>query len=131
MGSTSGGDVYKVLASTYFGERYITTLSGTTVTISKETCPILIHRAHNQKVVATFTVAPGATTLRYSPGDNRFVMVQSGEHIAGYDLELMQSSRLTLATAPRGLLAGSMAITGRPSLVVRPHTMILTVQMAK
>ncbi|QQS21462.1 PEGA domain-containing protein [Candidatus Saccharibacteria bacterium] len=101
LGSTSGGDVYKVLASTYFGERYITTLSGTTVTISKGDLPDTDSSgALNQKVVATFTVAPGATTLRYSPGDNRFVMVQSGEHIAGYDLELMQSSRLTLATAP-------------------------------
>lgn len=97
LGTTSGTGALQLAIGKYFGERYVTILDGTRVTISKGNLP-----ASDSKdqialgIVAQFEVAAGAASLRYSPGDNRFVLVQSGVSATSYDLELLQRATITL-----------------------------------
>ncbi|MFZ1258518.1 MAG: PEGA domain-containing protein [Candidatus Saccharimonas sp.] len=89
-----------VTTGKYFGEHYIVTVDGDTMTIQKGTIPASDTGKLTLVTVATVPLHMSGGQPQFSPDDSRFIMVQAGEKIVVYDLELLQVSRITLPAAP-------------------------------
>ncbi len=110
--SDIGAAPLDIATGNYYGDRYTAVLHGQTLDIFVGSLPGSDNTGNISLTrVAQAPAVNGEDTVGFSPGDNRIVYATHGTTAVAYDLELAQSSLITLAGTTPAVVTKQSSVT--------------------